>query len=82
MVNRTELVHLLVQNKETVLRKKKKHLMWLPFYPCDAAALKHIIVWNCLCVWPELKSILLTSDPEPCSQKTVEAKWEERQSSG
>lgn len=56
-------------------------IFYFSFYPTDVTALKHIIVWNCPCVWPELKSLLTTPDPEPCSRKTAEAKWEERQSS-
>lgn len=56
-------------------------IFYFSFYPSDVTALKHIIVWNCPCVWPELKSLLTTPDPEPCSRKTAEAKWEERQSS-
>lgn len=65
-----------------ILKDINKHFNVVLFYHSDATALKHIIVWNCLCVWPELKSLLLTPDPEPRSRKTAEAKWEERQSSG
>lgn len=63
-------------------KKKKNCFNVVSFHPSDATALKHIIVWNCLCVWPELKSLLPTPDPELRWRKTAEAKWEERQSSG